>query len=212
VTRGRFITLEGGEGAGKSTQVRLLAEALRAGGINALATREPGGSPGAEQIRALLVDGAVERWDALTEALLHCAARREHLVNTVEPALAAGTWVVSDRFADSTVAYQGYGLGLGAEAVAEINKITVGDFAPDLTIVLDLPPEEGLARAVGRGDGAQRYERMTLDFHRRLRQGFLEIAKGEPGRCAVVDARPGAAEVQQAIRRIVAERLGAALT
>lgn len=211
MTRGRFITLEGGEGAGKSTQVRLLAEGLRAAGIDALATREPGGAPGAEQIRELLVDGPVERWDAMTEALLHCAARRDHLVHAIEPALAAGRWVVSDRFADSTLAYQGCGLGLGIETVAALNRIAVGDFAPDLTIVLDLPADEGLKRAGTRGEGAQRYERMDLAFHERLRQGFLDIAKREPDRCVVVDARPGVEAVEKAIRAVVGARFELAL-
>jgi dTMP kinase len=211
LTRGRFITLEGGEGAGKSTQVRLLADSLRGAGIDVLATREPGGSPGAEHIRKLLVDGAVERWDAMTEALLHSAARRDHLAKTVEPALAAGKWVVSDRFADSTIAYQGYGLGLGAETVAALTRIAIGDFAPDLTIVLDLPADEGLKRAGARGDAAQRYERMDLAFHEKLRQGFLEIARKEPKRCAVVDARADVAAVAEAVKRAVRERLGAKL-
>lgn len=209
LTRGRFITLEGGEGAGKSTQVRLLAESLRAAGIETVATREPGGAPGAEQIRALLVDGEVARWDAMTEALLHSAARREHLVHTVRPALESGTWVVSDRFANSTLAYQGYGLGLGAETVAALNRITIGDFSPDLTLILDLPAEEGLKRAHARGDGAQRYERMGIGFHEKLRRGFLEIARGAPERCVVIDARPSVGEVAAAIRAIVRTRLKA---
>lgn len=203
MTRGLFITLEGGEGAGKSTQVRLLAESLRAAGIDAIATREPGGAPGAEQIRKLLVDGEVSRWDPMTEALLHSAARREHLVHTLRPALESGKWVVSDRFADSTVAYQGYGLGLGADTVAALNRLVIGDFSPDLTIILDLPAEEGLKRAHERGDGAQRYERMGLAFHERLRQGFLEIARSQPQRCVVIDARPKVAEVAAKIRDAV---------
>ena len=209
MTRGRFITLEGGEGAGKSTQVRLLAESLRAAGIDAIATREPGGAPGAEQIRKLLVDGEVSRWDPMTEALLHSAARREHLVHTLRPALECGKWVVSDRFADSTVAYQGYGLGLGAETVAALNRTVIGDFSPDLTIVLDLPAEEGLKRAHERGDGAQRYERMGLAFHEKLRQGFLEIARAEPQRCVIIDARPKVAEVAAKIRGAVRAKLKA---
>ena len=150
MTAGRFITFEGGEGAGKSTQLGLLAEALRGQGHGVLTTREPGGAPGAEQIRRLLVEGAVERWDPLTEALLHYAARREHLVRSVWPALAEGRWVVSDRFADSTLAYQGYGHGLPEAALQRLYDVTVGSFAPDLTIILDLPVQDGLARAAGR--------------------------------------------------------------
>ncbi|MEE9140346.1 MAG: dTMP kinase [Alphaproteobacteria bacterium] len=206
MTRGRFITLEGGEGAGKSTQAALLAQGLGEAGLAVLATREPGGAPGAEQIRALLVDGAVDRWDAATEALLHFAARRDHLVRTVWPALEEGRWVVCDRFADSTMAYQGYGLGLGREVVECLYRVAVGDFAPDLTLILDLPVAAGLGRAAGRG-GEQRYERMGLDFHERLREGFLDIARREPDRCVVVDAAGEVAEVQAAIRTVVSERL-----
>src|SRR6185437_7142002 len=135
LTRGRFITLEGGEGAGKSTQLRLLVAALAAAGIPAIATREPGGAPGAEEIRRLLVSGAPGRWDAETEALLVTAARRDHLARTVWPALAAGTWVVSDRFADSTTAYQGYAGGVTRPALAQLYRLAAGGFRPDLTII-----------------------------------------------------------------------------
>lgn len=206
MTRGRFITLEGGEGAGKSTQVRRLVGTLEKAGIEAVATREPGGSTGAEQIRQLLVDGSVERWDAMAEALLHCAARRDHLVQTLKPALESGRWVVSDRFADSTVAYQGYGHGLGADTIRTLNRLAVGDFAPDLTVIIDLPVEEGLKRAGERG-GHARYESMSRDFHERLRQGFLEIAKEEPQRCVVVDGTAAIEDVERAIRSAVATRL-----
>lgn len=186
--RGRFITLEGGEGAGKSTQLRRLAEALREEGVMVVTTREPGGSPGAEAIRALLVEGDVARWDGITEAMLHFAARRDHLVKTVWPALERGAWVISDRFADSTLAYQGFGHGLDAEVIGALYRIAVGHFAPDLTLVLDLPVEKGLERAGARGGAEDRYERMGLSFHQRLRQGFLGIAAANPLRCAVIDA------------------------
>ncbi|MFQ5958239.1 MAG: dTMP kinase, partial [Alphaproteobacteria bacterium] len=176
---GRFITIEGGEGAGKSTQAERLCAALRARGLDVVATREPGGSPGAEAIRRLLVSGAPERWDATTEALLHFAARRDHLVRTVLPALARGAWVVSDRFADSTTAYQGYAHGLGVEPVETLHRLVVGDHSPDLTLILDLPVDLGLARARRRG-GDDRYERMDAGFHQRLREGFLAIAGREP--------------------------------
>lgn len=209
--RGRFVTLEGGEGAGKSTQLRLLADALRAAGLEVVATREPGGSPGAEQIRELLVNGAVGRWDAVTEALLHFAARRDHLTKTVWPALDRGSWVVSDRFADSTRAYQGYGHGLDLDMIDRLYAATVGDFAPDLTIVLDLPVEAGLRRAADRAGGEDRYEKMDLGFHRRLRDGFLAIARAAPERCLVVDADRPVAEVQRSIRIAIGERLGAPL-
>lgn len=214
--RGRFITFEGGEGVGKSTQVRLLCAALAAAGIDALATREPGGAPGAEHIRALLIGGATDRWDALTEALLHMAARREHLVATVWPALEKGVWVVSDRFADSTLAYQGHAQGVGEEAVRALYRQVAGSFAPDLTVVLDLPVAEGLARARardrGRGAGAgDRYERMGAAFHERLRAGFLEIARAEPGRCVVVDARGAEEATAREVRGIVGRRFGVRL-
>jgi dTMP kinase len=211
VARGKFITLEGGEGAGKSTQAERLGGGLRQAGLPTLVTREPGGAPGAEDIRGLLVTGAVGRWDPLTEALLHCAARREHLTKTIAPALDNGTWVVSDRFADSTVAYQGYGHGLGRQVVSGLNELVLGTFAPDLTLILDLSVDDGLGRAAAVCGAEDRYERMGRDFHQRLRDGFLEIARSEPARCAVIDAGAGLDEVQAAIHAVVRDRLGAPL-
>jgi dTMP kinase len=207
VSRGRFITIEGGEGAGKSTQCRLLCTGLEARGIEVLATREPGGAPGAEEIRQLLTRGETGHWQPMSEALLHFAARCEHLDTTVQPALASGRWVVSDRFADSTTAYQGYGHELGAEAVARIYELVIGDFAPDLTLILDLPVEEGLARAHARAGDEDRYERMDRSFHERLRKGFLEIAKGAPERCVVIDATADADAVAAAVWAAVQARL-----
>lgn len=206
--RGRFITVEGGEGAGKSTQVRVLADRLRARGLTVVTTREPGGAPAAEEVRTLLVSGAVHRWSAMTETLLHYAARREHLDATILPALAAGAWVVCDRFADSTVAYQGYGHGLGREVVVALHALVVGPLKPDLTLILDIAVEAGLARTHTRtGIGARgedRYERMDPAFHERVRRGFLSIAEREPARCVVVDAdRPAAivaADLEAAVR------------
>jgi len=206
VSRGRFITLEGGEGAGKSTQVLRLAAVLEAAGHQIVVTREPGGSPGAEAIRGLLVEGATDRWDAVTEAMLHFAARRDHLRLTIRPALERGAWVVCDRFADSTRAYQGLVQGAGLDVVDRLHAIAVGDLAPDLTLVLDLPVEEGLRRAASRG-GENRYERMGLAFHRRLREAFLEIAAAAPERCVVVDADADADTVARRIATVVAERL-----
>lgn len=207
MARGRFITLEGGEGTGKSTQVARLVATLKAKGLAAIATREPGGSEGAEQIRRLLVQGATDRWEPLTEILLHYAARREHVSKTVEPALAAGTWVVSDRFADSTMAYQGYAQGAGRTAVERIDRAVLSGFAPDLTIVLDLPVSRGLARAKSRG-GDDRYERMGEAFHAHLRDAFVDIARREPARCVVIDADTDVDTVERRVLGAVKARLG----
>ena len=209
---GRFVTLEGGEGTGKSTQAGLLVEYLsRECGIDTLASREPGGSPGAEQIRELLVSGDVGRWGPMTEVMLHYAARREHMVETVFPALKAGRWVVCDRFADSTMAYQGYGHGLDREVIKRVHRLVLGGFAPDLTLMFDLPAAEGLKRAAGRAGGTaaaeDRYERMGTAFHERLRQGFLDIAEREPRRCLVIDASQPVEAVHAMVRRAVDERL-----
>lgn len=205
--RGRFITLEGGEGAGKSTQLRLLADSLAACGIDVVLTREPGGSPGAEEIRRLLVSGEPGRWGGMTEALLHTAARRDHLERTVWPALDSGRWVLCDRFFDSTMAYQGYGQGLRRATIDALQHVALGDFRPDLTLILDLAVEAGLARANARRGGEDRYERMDLEFHARLRDGFLDIARREPERCAVIDAAHPVEAVQAAILDVVTRRL-----
>jgi len=205
---GRFITLEGGEGAGKSTQIARLAERLKAR-REVVTTREPGGSPGGEMIRKLLVEGPAERWDGTTEALLHFAARRDHLRSTVWPALEHGAWVISDRFADSTRAYQGWGHGLDLATLERLYHVAVGVFRPDLTLILDLPVEAGLARAAARRGAETRYESLPRDFHERVRDGFLTIARNEPERCAVIDASRDIEAVAASIARVVAERLGA---
>ncbi len=184
-TRGRFITLEGGDGAGKTTQARRLAEALSAAGRPVLRTREPGGAPGAERIRRLLLDGA--GFDPLAEAMLHFAARREHAVRTIWPALTAGVTVICDRFADSTLAYQGAGQGLDRDIWDRLRAVALGDFMPDLTLVMDIPVGIGQARALRRG-AADRYERLEQGFHERVRAAFLAIAAADPGRCVVIDA------------------------
>ena len=207
MVRGRFITLEGGEGSGKSTQVARLTTALRAEGIDALATREPGGTEGAEFIRKLLVEGPTDRWQPLTEVLLHYAARREHVDKVIEPALSAGRWVISDRFADSTMAYQGYAQGVGRTAVERIDRAVLGGFAPNLTILLDMPIARGLARARERG-GADRYERMGEAFHAHLRDAFMDIARREPARCVVIDADADFETVAKRVRGAVRARLG----
>lgn len=207
MTKGVFITLEGGEGSGKSTQAELLAAGLAGVGIRSFKTREPGGVEGSEQIRDLLVNGPADRWDPVTEALLHYAARREHLRRAIQPALAKGKWVICDRFADSTMAYQGYGHGLGRDWITILHETVMPGFQPDLTIILDLPVEIGLQRSAERG-GGDRYERMGSRFHHRLREGFLDIARREPERCFVVDANASAEEVQGAVRAIVHSRFG----
>jgi dTMP kinase len=204
---GKFITIEGGEGAGKSTQIKLLADWLRERGIVIMTTREPGGSRGAEAIRKLLVEGSTDKWDGETEALLHFAARRDHLRRTVWPALERGEWVISDRFADSTKAYQGYGHGLPLAKIDRLYEIAVGDFRPDLTVILDLPVELGLSRAARRAGTETRYESMDIEFHRRLRKGFLAIASADPARCAVIDASGSIEAVQVALRMQVIQRV-----
>lgn len=197
--RGRFVTFEGGEGAGKTTQVDLLVAALRRAGVRAEATREPGGSAGAEAIRRLLLEGESERWDAISEALLLVAARRDHLIRRLVPALEQGVWMVCDRFADSTLAYQGYGKGLPISQIEVLHRFALGDFAPDLTVILDLPVEIGLARAAGRHSALDRFERLDREFHERLRQGFRRIAADHPERCVVIDA----ADTPEAVHRAV---------
>jgi dTMP kinase len=208
--RGRFITVEGGEGAGKSTQVELLVAALQRVGIAAIRTREPGGSENAEAIRRLLLEGAGDRWDSIGEALLLYAARRDHVQRLIEPALRDGQWVVCDRFADSTLAYQGYGRGLQLVELRTLHRFALGDFVPDLTLILDLPVAEGFARAARRAGGADRFERLDRDFHERLRRGFHEIAAAEPERCALVDASGERDDVHRAVLAAVAGKLGVA--
>ena len=188
MSRGRFITFEGGEGAGKSTQVARLVAALRARGLDVVQTREPGGSPGAEAIRNLVLNGEVERWSSRTEILLMFAARSDHLERTIRPALAAGSWVVCDRFADSSRAYQGAGGGVPEEFIEQLDAAIVGDDQPDRTLIFDLPVEVGLERAFGRGLFETRFESKGLEFHERLRRGFLDIAARHPERCVIIDA------------------------
>jgi dTMP kinase len=204
--RGRFITLEGGEGTGKSTQLRRLAAALEARGIAVLATREPGGSPGAEDIRKLLVEGEPGRWEVMTETLLAYAARADHVARTIGPALVAGHWAISDRFSDSTFAYQGAGRGLARETIRRIDSAVLDDFKPDLTLILDLDVEIGLGRALARKGAESRFERFGRDFHARARTAFLDIAKRHPDRCRVIDAGGSEDEVAAAILAAVSQR------
>jgi dTMP kinase len=202
--RGRLITLEGGEGAGKSTQARRLADALAAQGLPVLRTREPGGAPGAEAVRDVLLGAGP--WDGVAECMLHFAARREHVARSIAPALAAGIWVVCDRFADSTLAYQCFGQGVPRAVWDGLAEIALDGLQPDLTLVLDLAPEEGLARAAARGE-TNRYERMGLGFHARVRDGFRAIAAAEPARCAVLDATDTPEGVAATILAMVRSRL-----
>ncbi|MDP3173040.1 MAG: dTMP kinase [Phenylobacterium sp.] len=206
MARGRFITFEGGEGAGKSTQLRRLAERLTQAGVEVVATREPGGSPGAESIRDLLVNGDADRWSGLSEALLMYAARRDHIERTITPALDRGAWVVCDRFADSTRAYQGAGGGVDPALISALESHVLS-VRPDLTLILDLPADAGLARAGGRGGGEARFESKGLGFHERLRQAFLTIADAEPERCVVIDGRDEIAAVGEAVWDSVRTRL-----
>ncbi len=208
--RGRFISIEGGEGAGKSTQVGFLVAALDRAGIPVRATREPGGSPGSEAIRQLLIEGEGDRWDAIGEALLLVAARRDHVARLIAPALAQAVWVVSDRFADSTMAYQGYGRGVALADLAALHRFAVGDFGPDLTVILDLPVEIGLARAAARSP-ADRFERLDRDFHEKLRYGFRQIAADNPARCVLVDASGDPQSVHRAVLQAVEQRLRVAV-
>jgi dTMP kinase len=183
----RFITFEGGEGAGKTTQISRLADRLRTSGHVVTVTREPGGTPEAEAIRSLLVQGEAGRWDPLAETLLHLAARRQHLERLIRPALSQGHWVLCDRFLDSTRAYQGAAQGVENATIDALAAPVMQGLAPGLTIILDLPPQAGLARAAARGD-AGRYERWPLAHHQAIRQAFLDIAAHEPGRCSVLNA------------------------
>ncbi len=207
--RGRFITLEGGEGAGKSTLARGLAGTLEKRGIEVVVTREPGGTSNAEAIRALLVDGAVERWSPMGEALLLYAAREDHVRILIEPALKAGKWVISDRFADSTTAYQVAAGGLPRATVENLHRHVLGGFQPDLTFVVDLDPQIGIQRTIARGEGATRFEQQPASFHGALRAEFVAIAQREPRRCAVLDGRAAPEELLKQALDLISERLGA---
>ncbi len=207
--RGRFITFEGGEGTGKSTHTKLLAEHLGGLGIETVLTREPGGSPGAEIIRHVILSGAAKPLGAEAETMLFASARDDHLRTTIRPALARGAWVICDRFADSTRVYQGIVGAVDPRLIGELERITVGDTIPDLTFVLDVPADVGLARAGdrrGAGD-ADRFESETLEFHQKLRAGFRALAKSEPKRCILIDATAPRSDVAAQIWNTVEQRL-----
>jgi|TARA_R110000744_G_scaffold172470_2_gene291052 dTMP kinase len=204
--RGKFISLEGGEGAGKSTQCELLASHLRKRGLDVVLTREPGGTPGAQAIRELVVSGAGDRWNPISEALLMYAARRDHVTRLIEPALAGGSWVVCDRFSDSTMAYQGYTKSLGRDWVETLDALVLGAFRPDLTLLLDIDANTGLMRAGNRG-GPDRFEKLGLDFHVALREAFLDIARLEPDRIAIIQADQTIEAIARDIEIAVSQRL-----
>jgi dTMP kinase len=207
--RGRFITFEGGEGAGKSNHARLLADRLKHLGISIVLTREPGGSPGAEVIRHVLLSGITKPLGVRTEALLFAAARDDHVRNTIAPALAAGKWVICDRFIDSTRVYQGILGGLDPKFIRALERVTVGDLKPDLTLVLDVPAEVGLKRAgKRRGErAADRFEAESRSFHEELRQAYRLLAAAEPGRCVLIDATAPKSAVAERIWGVINERL-----
>jgi dTMP kinase len=193
---GRFISLEGGEGAGKSTQLRALARALRGRGLEVVETREPGGSAGAESIRKLLLEGGDDRWTPEAEALLFAAARADHLAKTIRPALDRGAWVLSDRFLDSSLAYQGGAAGVGIETVRVLHEIGSGGFLPDRTLLLELSPETVATRLKLRdAEGSDRIGGREGEFHERVARAFAQLAEAEPGRFRRVDASGSAEDV-----------------
>jgi dTMP kinase len=210
--RGRFITFEGGEGAGKSTQIERLKDRLAGAGVEVVATREPGGSPKAELIRTRLLEGAAKRLGPAAEAVLFSAARLDHLKTVIRPALSAGRYVLCDRFFDSTRAYQGLDDRVPAAMLDALERVVSDGIRPDLTILLDVPPDIGLSRAAARRQAREatpdRFEAEALDYHERLRQAFLAIVARDPERCIVIDAAPDSDAVAQRIWEAVERRFG----
>jgi dTMP kinase len=206
---GKFITFEGGEGSGKSTQAGILANRLARAGRKVFATREPGGSPAAEEIREALLSGRVWQFGPFAEALMFAVARADHVENAIGHALLEGKWVVCDRFLDSTRAYQGTTAGVPRGLTNALERLTVGGLLPDITFILDIPPEEGLARAVERRSGAapDRFESQEVMLHERVRRAFLDIAEEEPERCVVIDASQPEAMVAEDVWEVVLQRL-----
>ena len=206
--RGLFISVEGGDGAGKSSQIRRLADRFRAAGESVTVTREPGGSEGAEAIRELLLNGPADKWSPLAEALMMYAARAEHLDKVIRPALARGEIVITDRFADSTMAYQGIAGALGERTVKAIHALVVGEDDPDLTIVLDVPVEIGLSRAAARRGADMRFESKGAAYQQKVRDAFRKIAADNPARCVIVDASAGEEAVFAAIAAAIGSKIG----
>ena len=212
--KGLFITFEGGEGAGKSTQCRRLKSALEVAGHDVVLTREPGGTPESEKIRDLLVQRDGGNWTPMAECLLFFAARQMHVEKLIKPSLAAGKIVICDRFTDSTIAYQGYGHGFDIPTIEQIARLSLGDFQPDLTFILDLPVAEGLARSLRQKEGAagrenteDRFEKLHMDFHEKLRAGFLDIARKAPSRCIIVDALQPVEDVYRVMTETVQQKI-----
>ena len=198
-----FITFEGGDGSGKSTQVNLLKDYLDNLNFETIKTREPGGTPSAEILRDLLTTGEVEKWTPMSEALLMWAARYEHLIQVIEPALNSGKNVICDRFYDSTYAYQGVAHNLGIDKMEKLKKIIIGDIEPDITFVLDIDPKVGLKRSLDRSNQENRFESYNIDFHNKIRSAFLEIAKKNKNRCVVVDASLNEQEINNLIITVI---------
>lgn len=208
-SRPLFITFEGGEGVGKSTQIRVFREFLEKSGLQVVMTREPGGCDNALALRKMLVEGDADRWDGLSETLLYSAARNEHLREVIRPELKNGRWIICDRFADSTHVYQGEGRGMPYDVLEYVSNIVVKDTWPDLTFVLDMPTEDGLYRARGRQENMfeNRFETIEDSFHERVRQGFLKIAKKNPQRCRVIDAKGTIEEVHERVKNALFQYL-----
>ena len=206
--KGRFISLEGGEGAGKTTLVKSLRDTLQARDLEVVISREPGGTPGAEILRDILVNGATDRWSPMTEALLMYASRVDHVEKLIKPALERGAWVLCDRFSDSTTAYQGAAGGVDLHQIALLHQACLGSFKPDLTLIVDLDPDIGIKRTVNRGEDASRFERFDHGFHSRLRDAYLNIASAEPERCVLLDGSRAQREVYDAAIEAIDARLG----
>lgn len=210
-----FISFEGGDGVGKTTQIKLLADRLRATGKAVLTTREPGGEPGAEKIRNLVLTGDVDRWDSMTEALLMTASRTEHVERLIKPSLAEGSIVLCDRFFDSSIVYQGAARGLGMDRISNLQKLALGDFKPSLTVLLELPTEVGLSRAIKREENdapseerEDRFERMGDDFHRTTAKAYDKLASENPDRYRRINAKRTIEEIHEEIWQLVANHLG----
>lgn len=210
-SQNRMIVIDGVDGSGKGVQTNRLLQSLLDAGEQAILTREPGGSPAAEDIRALLVTGEPEKWDSMTELLLMYAARRSHLRDTIWPQLAQGKWVISDRFADSSRAFQGIAGDLGLDTVERIHQTVVGDFKPELVLILDIPESIALARARVRGGIEDRFEKKGTDYHARVRKAFLQIASGDQQQYQVIDANQSMDQVSEDIITVINDRFGLSL-